>query len=520
MSRRRPAGALPVALAAVVVLSACRAQAPAIPGAIVVAVPSSPANLDPGLGVDEASQKLHQLVFSSLLTIDDSLRVVPDLAVRFETDDSQTYVAEIPPGVQFHDGREMTSADVAFTFRRFLDPDFTSGRKGAYAELAAVDILDDYTVAFRLERPSASFPINLVMGIVPEGTGPEARVAPTGSGPYRVVDVVQDDNVTLAAFEGHHLGPPANPGLVFKVVPDDTMRGLELRKGTVDLVVNDLAPDLVHALRQRDDLRVVTAPGTDYAYLGFNLRQPPLDDRRVRLAIGYAIDQDAIVRHLRRNLALPAAGIVPPMSWAFEPDVVRLGHDPARARALLDEAGFEDPDGDGPAPRLRLTLKTSTNEAYRLQAAVIQAQLARVGIALDLRSYELATLFADVVRGNVELYTLQYVGVTDPDMLRRAFHSSQVPPGGFNRGYYINPELDRLVDAATAALDPDERAAFYRAAQRVVAADAPYVSLWTKVNVAVFQADLRNVTLSPTADFAFLRHVTRAPGGARAGSAD
>jgi peptide/nickel transport system substrate-binding protein len=491
-------------------LAACREGPPAVPGAIVVAVPNSPAHLDPGVGVDEASQKLHQLLYSSLLKIDADLRVVPDLAVRFETADSQTYEAEIPSGVRFHDGREMTAEDVAFTFRRFLDPAFSSGRKGAYAALAGVDVVDRYAVAFRLEAPSASFPINLVMGIVPDGTGPEARVAPVGSGPYRLVEVVADDHVTLAAFDGYYQGPPANPGLLIKVVPDDTMRGLELRKGSVDLVVNDLAPDLVHALRARDDIEVVTAPGTDYAYLGFNLRVPPLDDRRVRLAIGYAIDQGAIVTHLRRHLALPAAGIVPPMSWAYEPDVVRLDHDPARARALLDEAGLVDPDGDGPAPRLRLTLKTSTNEAYRLQAAVIQEQLAAVGIAVELRSYEFATLFADVVRGNMELYTLQYVGVTDPDMLRRAFHSSQVPPNGFNRGYYVNPELDRLIDEATTALDETERGRLYRAAQRLVAADAPYVSLWTKVNVAVFQSDLGHVSLSPTADFGFLRHVTRA----------
>jgi peptide/nickel transport system substrate-binding protein len=490
---------------------ACRRDTPPIPGAIVVAVQSSPTNLDPGIGVDETSQKLQQLLFSSLLGIDDRLQVVPDLATRFETADSQTYVAEVPAGVRFHDGRELTAEDVAFTFRRFLDPAFTSGRKGAYGLLDAVDVVDRYTVSFRLREPSASFPINLVMGIVPDGTGPEAARAPVGSGPYRIDDFVPDDHVTLRAFDGYYQGAPANTGLVFKVVPDDTMRGLELRKGSVDLVVNDLSPDLVFALRESGEVSVVTAPGTDYAYLGFNLREAPLDDRRVRRAIGYAIDQTAIVRYLRRDLATVATGIVPPMSWAYAADAPTLDHDPPRARALLDEAGFPDPDGDGPSPRLRLTLKTSTNEAYRLQAAVIQEQLAAVGIALEIRSYEFATLFADVVRGNVELYTLQYVGVTDPDMLRRAFHSSQVPPNGFNRGYYRNPEVDRLIDAATASLDQAARGRLYREAQRVIAADAPYVSLWVKTNVAVFQHELRNVTISPTADFAFLRHVRREP---------
>jgi peptide/nickel transport system substrate-binding protein len=118
-------------------------------------------------------------------------------------------------------------------------------------------------------------------------------------------------------------------------------------------------------------------------------------------------------------------------------------------------------------------------------------------------------MLQDVVRGNTQLYTLQYVGVTDPDMLRRAFHSSQIPPNGFNRGHYVNPELDSVIDAATAALDPDERLRLYKTAQRIVAADAPYISLWVMTNVAVAQADISGVTLSPIADFAFMRELQK-----------
>jgi peptide/nickel transport system substrate-binding protein len=503
---------VPAVLASVIALAGCASSAPPPSDrTIVVAITSSPSNLDPGVGLDETSQKLHHLLFSSLLRIDADLRVVPDLAVRFETADSRTFDAEIPAGIRFHDGREMTAADVVFTFRRFLDPAFASPRKGAYRELEAVEATGRYSVAFRLREPSASFPINLVMGIVPDGTGPDAGRRPVGSGPYRIRDFVPDDHVTLDAFADYYQGRPANDALVFKVVPDDTMRGLELRKGSVDMVVNDLGPDLVHGLQAQGRLQVVTAPGTDYAYVGVNLRDPVLADRRVRRAIAYAIDQQAIVTHLRRGLAEPAVGLVPPVSWAYAADAERLSFDPARARALLDEAGYRDPDGDGPAPRLRLSLKTSTNEAYRLQAAVLQQQLAEVGVALDLRSYELATLFADVARGNVQLYTLQFVGITDPDMLRRVFHSSQTPPGGFNRGHYANPEVDRLIEAATGALDPADRLRFYQQAQRVIAADAPIISLWVKTNVAVAQAGLSGIALNPIADFGFLRHVARAP---------
>jgi peptide/nickel transport system substrate-binding protein len=493
-------------LASLIAASGC-APAPRL-DRLTLALANSPTQLDPALALDEASQKVDQLLYSSLLKIDASLRVVPDLATTFDSADARTYRATIPAGVRFHDGREMTAADVAYTFRRFLDPAFVSGRKGAYGMLTAVDIVDRYTVAFHLAQPSASFPINLVMGIVAAGTGADPGRLPVGSGPYTLAEFQPDDHVALTAFEGYYGGAPRNAGLLLKVVPDETMRGLELRKGSVDLVINDLSPDIVHELRQEGRLTVTTAPGTDYAYLGFNLRDPILRDDRVRRAIGYAIDQDAIVRYLRRDLAQPAIGIVPPMSWAFTPDVFRFTHDPDQARALLDAAGYPAAAGPG-TPRLRLSLKTSTDERYRLQAAVIQRNLADVGIEVEVRSTEFAALMADVIRGSVQMYTLQWVGVTDPDMLRRAFHSSQVPPGGFNRGYYRNLEVDRLIDAATAALDEPTRRRLYGDAERLIALDAPYVSLWYKTNVAVSQPDLAGITLSPIADFTFLQHVSR-----------
>lgn len=488
--------------------TACAGPVPRPADVIVVGMANSPTNFDPALGLDEASQKIHQLLYSTLVRIDDDLRVVPDLATALDWPDPATWIVTIPSGVTFHDGRGLTVRDVAYTFRRFLDPAFVSGRKGAYRALASVDILDDHRVAFRLTEPSATFPINLVMGIVPEGTGPEAARQPVGSGPYRLAAFTPDDATTLAPFADYHRGAPRNAGIVLRVIPDDTMRGLELRKGSIDMVINDLSPDIVAGLRRSTNLQVVTAPGTDYAYLGFNLRDPILQNAALRQAIGYAVDTQAIVDHLRQGLALPATTIVPPMSWAHNAAIFRFTRDLPKARALLDAAGFPDPDGDGPAPRLTLSLKTSTAEAYRLQAAVLQQQLAEVGIALELRSYEFATLFADVIRGNVQLYTLQWVGVTDPDMLRRAFHSSQVPPAGFNRGHYRNEDVDRLIDAATASLVDDERRHLYGLAQDLIARDAPYISLWYKTNLVVAQPHLTGLALSATADFSFLQFVT------------
>lgn len=497
------------AVAGLILLAACRHAPRADLQQIVIGVSNSPTNLDPGVGLDEISQRAHQLMFSSLMTVNDQLETVPDLATALETIDSQTYVATIPAGVRFHDGRELTSADVVYTFRRFLDPAFVSGRKGAFRDLVAVDALDPRRVAFRLRAPIGSFAANLAnIGIVPVGTDASAARRPIGSGPYKLAEFIPDDRLVLRAFPDYYRGAPKNAGVTFKVVPDETMRGLELRKGDVDMVINDVSPDIVHELERDPALMTVRAPGTDFAYMGLNLRDAKLADRRVRHAIGYALDREAIIRYLRRGLAREATGVVPDISWAFARDAFRFTHDPARARALLDDAGYPDPDGDGPGVRLRLTLKTSTAEAYRLQAAVIQQQLAAVGIALDVRSLEFATLFADVINGNIQLYTLIFVGATDPDMLRRTFHSRQVPPSGFNRGHYANPHVDALLDAATAAIDIDKRRGLYMDAQRLIAVDAPIISLWSRTNVVVASRRLAVTGVSPTVDFEFLRHVS------------
>ncbi len=499
-------------------LAACLRRPTANPNVLVVGITSGPNNLDPRIGTDDVSGKTAQLMFNGLMTLDEHLRVVPDLALRLDHPDPLTYLVTLRRGVLFHDGHELTSADVVFTFRSLLDPAFVSPRKGAFRMLRAIDARDRYTVAFTLKEPFGSFPVNLVFPIVPDGAGSRFGDHPIGTGPYRFISYASDDRLDLAAFERYFGGAPKNDGLVLRVVPDDIMRGLELRKGTMDIVVNDLAADIVYQLQQDPSLQVVESPGTDYQYVGLNLRDPILADVRVRQALGYAIDRHAIIDYLRRGLATPAAGLLPPVSWAFAPDVFTFTYDPAKARALLDEAGYADPDGDGPEPRFHLSLKISNVEFNRLQSSVIQQNLRAVGIALDVRTYEFSTLYADVLKGNFQLFTLQWVGgaVADPDILRRVFHSAQVPPSGFNRGFYRDARVDRLLDAAANAEDDQSRKPLYADVQRIVAEDAPYVSLWCKTNVAVASRSLSGIRIPPIADFTFLKDVERRPADHRA----
>jgi peptide/nickel transport system substrate-binding protein len=481
------------------------------PGMLTVAMAVSPNNLDPRFGTDSYSSRAQQLIFTDLLRLDDHQKLIPALAESWDTTDYKTYRVHLRRGVRFHDGHELTSKDVLYTFNTILDPKAASPLRGAYREVESITAIDPYTVQFVLKAPSGAFLINLVVRIVPDGAGRDLRDHPVGTGPYEFVSFAADDRVVVKAFPDYFEGLPRNNGVTLKVVPDDIMRGLELRKRTSDLVVNDLTPDIAYQL-QKEGLNLSASPGMNYQYLGFNLRDPILQDVRVRHAIGYAIDRQSIVEYLRRGLATPAVSMLAPSNWAFEPNVFDFTYDPEQAKRLLDEAGYPDPDGDGPRPRLTLSLKVSSAvEFNRLQSAVIQQNLQLAGINLDVRTYEFATLYADIIKGNFQMYTLQWAGgaTADPDILRRVFHSEQVPPAGFNRGHLNDPELDRLIDEATLATAVDERKVRYGKVQQRVAELAPYISLWTETNIAVSQPNVTGIQLSPQTDFTFLRNVSR-----------
>jgi peptide/nickel transport system substrate-binding protein len=473
-----------------------------------VIIRAPPTSFDPRVGTDEQSQRVHQLIYSELMTVDSQLRVAPGLAARLENPDPLTYIAYLRSGVRFHDGHALTARDVVYTFASFLDPDFVSARRDAYWMLASVRALDDHRVEFKLKEPFGPFPHQLVMPVVPDGAGDSMQSFPIGTGPYRFVRYLDDEQIDLSAFEGYWDGLPQNAGVVLRIIPDDTMRGLELLSGSADLTINDVTPDIAYQLQQ-EGLTITEGQGVDYAYIGLNMRDAVLRDKRVRHAIGYAIDRQSMIDHLRRGLATPAWGVLSPLAWEFEPDVHHFDYDVSRATELLDDAGYPDPDGDGPLPRLRLSLKTSAEEFYRLQAAVIQENLRLVGIALDVRSDEFATLDADVLSGNVQMFMLEWVGVTDPDMLRRLFHSDQVPPIGFNRVHYSNPEVDRLIDMAMRAPTDADRRLYYSAVQKSVAEDAPYISLWHRTNIAVTRPNITGMRLSAQADFMALKDVKK-----------
>ena len=305
--------------------------------------------------------------------------------------------------------------------------------------------------------------------------------------------------------------PPKTPHVEIKFVRDDSARMLMLAGGSVDLLQN-ARPDLVDDIAARPRVRVTSGPSVLLTYMLINNDDPVLRDHRVREAIALALDRPALVAAKFGGRAVLATGLLPPIHWAYNPDVPRYGRDLARARALLDEAGYKaGPDGI----RLHLVYKTSA-VAFRVALArALAAQLGDAGIAVEVRSFEFGTFFADVKKGNYQLATMQSSEITEPDFYYFYFHSSRIPdakdPDGGNRWRYRNPEIDRLTEAGRAELDRDKRKAIYAQVQRIVAQDLPIVPLWHEDNVVLSNVDVQGYAIVPNARFVGLIGATKSP---------
>jgi peptide/nickel transport system substrate-binding protein len=484
-------------------LISCQRAVPA--DTLVMIIESSPANLDPRVGTDAQSERIYKLVFDSLVKRDDHFNLQPWLAESWETPDALTYIFHLRKDVRFHNGQPLTSRDVKWTFDSVLDGSLITAKASTYKFVKSVEAPDPSTIIFRMKEPFATLLWNVsdgAMGIVPYGSGPELGRAPIGSGPFKFVRAVQDSEVVVEANSDYWNAKPKILRVRFSVVPDVTTRALELRKGSVDLAINALSADMVKTLAGEPNLVVETRPGTVYTYLAFNLRDPLLKDVRVRQALAYAIDRQQIIHYLWRDLAREAPSVLPREHWAFNGEVRQYPRDVAKANQILDAAGYPKKNG----VRFHLTMKTSTEETTRLLAVVLQQQLREAGIALDIRTFEFATFYSDVVKGAFQVYSLRWIGGNeDPDIFEHVFHSASFPPKRANRSYYVNPRVDALVDQGRAEMNQAKRQKIYAEVQSIVAEDLPYIHLFYLDNVVVHSKRVRNIELTPSGNYDFLR---------------
>lgn len=480
---------------------------PPDPNTLTMLIEFSPSNLDPRVGTDGQSERIDELIFDSLVRKDEHFNIQPWLAERWEIPDPQTYVFHLRRGVFFHDGRPLTSKDVKWTLDSVRDGTVTTLKSGSFTLVDRVEAPDDYTVVVHLKEPDSPLLWSLTdgaLGIVPYKAGKEFNRNPIGSGPFRFVSFDPDSQVVLTRNDNYWATRPRIARVRFAIVPDATTRALELRKGSAQVsAANSFPLDMVRPLRKEHDLEVQQEPGTSLVYLALNLRDPILKDVRVRQALAYAIDRQPMLHYLFADAGRLADSVLPPEQWAYNGNVAHYPYDPDQANALLDAARYP-PGKDG--VRFHLTMKTSTEETSRLLAVVLQQQLRKVGIALEIRSFEFTTFYADIVKGSFQLYSLRWLGYAneDPDIFEYAFYTGSFAPKRANRGYYSNPRVDELIEEGRRTLDQDKRKQLYAELQRILANDLPYINFWYLDNVMVHSTRLRVPHIGVAGNYDFL----------------
>lgn len=495
----RAARRLCLVLGWLALLTGCQPAPP--PDRIRFGLPTAPVTLDPRYATDAVSARLVRLLHTALIDFDATSRPRPGLAVC-AAQAALRVRCELRATARFTNGRAVTARDVAATYRAVLDPKLASPHRDGLRGIAEVAVINPRTVEFLLQAPDAQFIAKLTLGVLAAADAGRPRDAwQVGCGPFEILEQTLAGRVLLRRRADGVL-------VEFHPVLDSAVRALKLVGGELDIVQGNLPPELFDWLAARPGLNGVRVPGATFSYLGFNLAHGPAAERAVRAAVAHAIDRAAIVRHVFRGQARVANALFPPEHWAGPRTLAGPAHDPALARRLLAGAGYG-------GRRLVLTYKTSSDYFRVRLATLLQAQLAEVGIDLDVRSLDWGTFYADVKAGRFALYGLSWVGLRVPDIYRHAFHSSAMPPAGANRGRYLEPAVDRLIEEAEAAPDASAQAVAYQALAARLLYDLPYVPLWFEDQTYVVRDDIAGYGTDQDGNFDALGVVHRVKRDAR-----
>jgi len=466
---------------------------------------NAPRNLDPRFATDATSERINRLLYRRLVEFDDESLPVPSLAAWEQLSPTRYVFLLGNEGRTFSDGSRLTSEDVEATYASILDPVNASPHRALLSIIRDIRADGPDRVEFRISEPDALFPAYLGIGILPApliGRRHVFQREPVGSGPFRFVEWPEPGRLRLER---------RRDSVQFELlaVKDPNVRVMKLLRGEIQMLQNDLAPELLDYLRVRKGIRVREIRGANFSYLGFNLEDPVTGLLPVRRAIAHAIDRKEILHFLFRNAGRSAESMFPPEHWAGAKGLAGHDHDPDRARALLATAGF------GPERPLRLVYKTSSDPFRVRLATVIQAQLARVGIRVEIRSYDWGTFYGDIKAGRFQLYSLAWVGIRTPDIFRYVFHSASVPPDGANRGRFQSGRADRIVEAARAEQNLERKAELYRELQALLLDELPYVPLWYEDQIYACRGEVTGYRLAPDGNYDGLVDLELEPGFAR-----
>lgn len=486
---------------------------------VVVGIDVQPEQFDPRVANDAVTSKLKRLLFSGLMYLDESQKLLPDLAKSVTVRDPLTYEFELRDDVLFHNHKKLTSADVKATYVSMLDPQLASPYQSGLALIDRIDVIDDTHLTFILKKPFLPFLTLMTLSIIPAEqaklylSGHKlTQTEIVGSGPFQMSAHQEAiHKISLDRFVGYFGTKAKIKNIVFWALPDATLRTFELIKGRIDLVQNAIPYVLVPELKKKPNLHFQESVGVNFSYLAFNFRNPFLKNLSVRKAIAMAIDRDKIIKYKLSGLARRADSVLNPTHWAYHDQLPPFDYDVERAKTILDEAGFKDPDGEGPLTRFQLVYKTSTNKERFEIVQLIADHLRKIGIGVVVKSYEFGTLYRDIRQGDFDLFSLTWVNIFDPDIYHSIGHSSQTPPLGTNRGFYVNANLDRLLEEERVEADEAKRLRLLKEIQEIFYNDLVYVPLWYESSFAFVSPRLKGYQVRPDSGLQNLLNVEVTP---------
>ena len=486
---------------------------------VTVALPESFSTLDTltSTASDSAAERVRNLMFNSLIRKNENFDYVGELANDIKTsDDGKTVTLILREGVKFHNGKELSSADVKYTFDKLFE---SKGYKsGAFFDtvdgnqVAHIDSLttpDSRTVVFVVGRPALKNQLlsNLVaIPIIPEGTAETQKESPVGSGPFKFVKFDQSQNtVEFESFTQYWEGAPKFAKLRVKTVTDASALQAELQTGGVDIAPapSNMPPDTLNLLGGMANLKVEQFDGSNIQYVGLNTASAPLNNVKIRQAIGFAIDKEKLIKELLSGQAKVASSILPVGSWAYSPGTT-YDFDPEKSKQLLKEAGYKNEP---------IKFKYSSgNAAFSSYAQAIQNSLTAVGLNVQIETLDPGTLRTQLAQGQFQMNTGVWIGGNqDPIFLKDLFTTGRIPGPNVsccNRSRYSNPEVDKLLEEAINEIDRAKAKELYIKAWGIISNDLPLFTLWYPANMVISNKRIGNIKMNPSGDWTFIKDIT------------
>ncbi len=429
-------------------------------------------NLDMHQTGTASTGRVLENVHDAIVTVDENLQVIPSLAESFElSEDGLTYTFRLRPGVKFHDGSDMTSADVKYSFERAMDPATGAVNFEVFNDVELIETPDDLTVVVTLARVNAPFLSRLAENgagvIMPEGSGDSQGTTPVGAGPFRFVRREFGNEVELERFDEYWGGPAYLERIIAREISEPTTRLTGLRTGELHMI-NDIPADRIEEIEADEGLQVVTWFPLNWDFVNFNHAFEPFQDERVRRAFDLMIDKEVLLQGALWGQGATTASPSYPTSASYNDQLQQRPQDIEQAKALLAEAGYPD---------LSVVFKVTTNYPYHVESAQIMAEWFRMaGVNATIEQLTWSDWLSQVwTDKDFQISMMNFFTLWEPDFLYYSLWNSE---GAFNYRNISDPEIDRMTTEARRVVDPAERAEIYKAVQQRIHDQTHDVILW------------------------------------------